>query len=111
MTETDTDRPRRTCATMPHHFYLADTDSVYRENRRAIETDTRVARLATRTSVVRIPLVVHVLYHTDAENIDQSQIDSQVAALNRDNRLLNPDRSQIPAPFGVLSRLAYCWRT
>ena len=103
MTETDTGRPRRTCATMPHHFYLADTDSVYRENRRAIETDTRVARLATRTSVVRIPLVVHVLYHTDAENIDQSQIDSQVAALNRDNRLLNPDRSQIPAPFGVFA--------
>src|SRR3954470_25010490 len=103
MTETGTSAPRRTCATMPHHFHLADTDAVYRENRRAIETRTRAARLVTRTSVVRIPVVVHVLYHTDSENIDQSQIDSQVAALNRDYRLLNPDRSQIPAPFGVFA--------
>ncbi len=103
MTETETGRPRRTCATMPHHFNLADTDPVYRENRRAIETNTRAARLATRTSVIRIPVVVHVLYHTDAENIDQSQIDSQIAALNRDYRLLNTDQSQIPAPFAVFA--------
>ncbi|MGY1607546.1 MULTISPECIES: M43 family zinc metalloprotease [unclassified Geodermatophilus] len=103
MTETGTARPRRTCATMPHHFHLADTDPVYRENRRAIETDTRAARVAMRTGVIRIPVVVHVVHHTETENIDQSQIDSQIAALNRDYRLLNPDKGQIPAPFGVFA--------
>jgi len=88
---------------MPHHFYLADTDAVYRENRRAVETTTRAARLATRTNVIRIPVVVHVLHHTDAENLDQAQIDSQIAALNRDYRLLNADKSLIPAPFSVFA--------
>jgi hypothetical protein len=44
-----------------------------------------------------------VLYHTDAENIDQSQIDSQIAALNRDYRLLNTDQGQIPVPFRVFA--------
>jgi pregnancy-associated plasma protein-A len=103
MTEAETDRPRRMCATMPHHFYLADTDAVYRENRRLVETATKAGRLATRTNVIRIPVVVHVLHHTDAENIDQDQIDSQIAALNRDYRLLNADKSLIPAPFGVFA--------
>jgi len=90
---------RRVCATMPNHFFLADTDPVYRDNRRAIESSTRTARLAARTTVLRIPVVVHILHHTAAENLADSQIDSQIEALNRDYRLLNADRSQIPAPF------------
>jgi Pregnancy-associated plasma protein-A len=94
------DKPsRRICAAMPHHFLLAETDPVYRENRRSIEASTRLARFAPRTNVIRIPVVVHVLYHTDQENLDVSQIESQIAALNRDYRFQNEDRSQIPAPF------------
>jgi len=90
---------RRTCATMPHHFALAETDDVYRQNRRLIEFDTRTARVGARTNVIRIPVVVHVLFHTDRENIGTEQIESQIAALNRDFRFQNTDRSQIPAPF------------
>jgi hypothetical protein len=87
---------------MPHHFMLAETDPVYRENRRIIEANTKSAiamRTAARTTVIRIPVVVHVLFHTDAENISMSQIESQIVALNRDYRMQNADRSQIPAPF------------
>jgi hypothetical protein len=94
-----TNRLHRTCATMPHHFFLAETDVVYRENRRVIETNTKSLRLRTRTNVIHIPVVVHVLYHTDEENLDLSQIESQIDALNRDYRLRNTDRSQTPAPF------------
>jgi len=90
---------RRTCATMPHHFSLAETDDVYRQNRRIIEFDTKTARVAARTNIIRIPVVVHVLFHTERENIDMDQIESQIAALNRDFRLQNADRSHIPAPF------------
>ncbi len=89
----------RTCAVMPHHYMLAETDPVYRDNRRIIEANTRTMRLAARTGVIRIPVVVHVLFHTDQENIEMSQIESQIAALNRDYRMQNADRSQIPAPF------------
>lgn len=90
---------RRSCATMPHHFSLADTDEVYRQNRRLIEFDTKTARVAARTTIIRIPVVVHVLFHTDRENLGMEQIESQIAALNRDYRLQNADRNQIPAPF------------
>ena len=82
-----------------HHFYLAQTDAVYRENRRVIETSTKRLRLATRTSVIRIPVVVHVLYHEDEENLDVNQIETQIAAINRDYRFQNPDQSRIPEPF------------
>jgi hypothetical protein len=44
-------------------------------------------------------VVVHVLYNNDAENISQSQIDSQIEALNRDYRLRNADQAHIPEPF------------
>jgi hypothetical protein len=42
---------------------------------------------------------VHVLFHTDEENLDVSQIESQIEALNRDYRLLNGDQSDVPEPF------------
>src|SRR4051812_4216716 len=32
--------------------------------------------------VIRIPVVVHVLYNTDAQNISDAQINSGIAALN-----------------------------
>ncbi len=93
------ERNKRVCATMPHHFALAQVDDVYRQNRRVIESNTKTARIAARTNIIRIPVVVHVLFHTDRENIEMDQIESQIAALNRDYRLKNADRSQIPAPF------------
>jgi Pregnancy-associated plasma protein-A len=89
----------RLCATMPHHYYLAETDQTYQINRREIETFSASARLMPRTAVIRIPVVVHVLYNTDAENISQTQIDSQIEALNRDYRLRNADQANIPEPF------------
>ena len=103
MSENPDGRSRRTCATMQQHFLLAATDPVYRDNRRKIESATRSERLAARTTVIRIPVVVHVLFHTSAENLDQSQIDSQIAALNRDYRLVNDDRTQIPGPFQMFA--------
>ena len=89
----------RTCAVMEHHKYLADTDETYQVNRRAIETFSTNARLRPRASIVRIPVVVHVLYHTDEENLAPIQIESQIESLNRDFRLRNDDRRDVPEPF------------
>lgn len=50
-------------------------------------------------SVIRIPVVVHVVYRTNFENISDSQIVSQLSALNADFRKLNADRSNIPSVF------------
>src|SRR5262249_34849941 len=90
---------KRICATMDHHAALAEADPTYRINRRAIEMATRTARLAARTAVIRIPVVVHVIYHTAAENISAAQIDSQIARLNSDFRLRNVDQTDIPKVF------------
>jgi hypothetical protein len=51
----------------------------------------RVAR-----KLVTIPTVVHVVYKKPKENISQAQIQSQIAALNKDFRATNPDISKVP---------------
>jgi len=90
---------KRTCAVMQHHRYLVDSDPAYRAARRMIEADTKTGRRATRTTVIQIPVVVHVLHHTSRENVSDAQIISQIDALNRDYRFTNLDRADIPAPF------------
>jgi hypothetical protein len=94
----------RVCAAMNHHFYLSETDAVYRNNRRALEsfTATASARAGRRTTVFKIPVVVHVLFNADSENLSQAQIESQMQALNRDYRNTNSP-AKIPPPFRPLA--------
>jgi hypothetical protein len=49
-----------------------------------------------------IPVVVNVLYRTDAENITDAQIQSQIDVLNKDFNALNSDFSNVPAAFNSL---------
>nr|WP_294937589.1 zinc metalloprotease [uncultured Flavobacterium sp.] len=46
-----------------------------------------------------IPVVVNVLYRTAAENISQTQIQSQIDILNEDFNATNSDFNQVPAAF------------
>lgn len=46
-----------------------------------------------------IPIVVHVMYNTAAENISDAQILSQIDVFNADYQRLNTDASNTPAPF------------
>jgi len=50
-------------------------------------------------TVVTIPVVVHVVYNTAAQNVPQSQIDAQIKVLNDDYAKLNADASNIPGAF------------
>lgn len=50
-----------------------------------------------------IPVVVHVLYHYPTENISDSIVRTQIFALNRDFRKLNPDTIKIPEAFKALA--------
>lgn len=50
-------------------------------------------------TTITIPVVVHVIYHTATENISNTQIQSQIDALNEDFRLLNADSLQPNHPF------------
>jgi hypothetical protein len=93
----------RNCGTMPVHERLLRTDPEYERRRIASENHHFQFRLqrgmAARTGVTRIPVVVHVVHKTAAQNISDAQIKSQIDVLNLDFRKKNSDLSKIPAPF------------
>ena len=98
---------RRQCATMVLHEYLAETKAGYRRSIERVEKSiTRAvesgdaARAARR--LMSIPVVVHVVYRRDAENITDAQVKSQIAVLNRDFRAKNTDKSGVPAVWKSL---------
>ena len=98
---------RRMCATMQVYNELAEIYPSFRENQAKINdfTDRSISSGAAQKvarKVVRIPVVVHVVFKRDKENINKSQINSQIAVLNRDFRARNPDRNTTPAPWGGL---------
>jgi hypothetical protein len=50
-------------------------------------------------NIITIPVVVHVIYKTSAQNISDEQINSQIDALNRDFRRRNADTVNTPDRF------------
>ena len=52
-----------------------------------------------KSSLIKIPVVVHVVYKQASENISDAQVKSQIAALNRDYQSKNADKSKVPAPW------------
>ena len=49
--------------------------------------------------VITIPVVVHVVYKTAAQNISDAQVQSQIDVLNEDYGNTNADKSKIPSEF------------
>jgi hypothetical protein len=79
-------------------------DPLLRQRMNAIEAFTQKAIASGETArlvngVIEIPVVVHVLYRTSAENISQTQIESQIAVLNEDFNNTNADRNKVPSIF------------
>ena len=99
---------RRQCGTQQVNERLCEQFYGLRERQNRIEERIRrsivtgEAQRVTRL-LITIPVVVHVVYKTDAENISDVQVASQIDALNRDYRLQNDDKSAIP---GVWQGLA-----
>lgn len=54
-------------------------------------------------SVIRIPVVVHVVYNGDEQRISETQVQSQIKILNNDFRKLNADGINTPAYFTGLA--------
>ena len=93
----------RKCATMDVHRRLLSTNPEYARLRDQIEIHAQRYESgeasSQRTGITRIPVVVHVVWNTAAQNISDAQIASQIDVLNRDFRRTNPDFSITPAPF------------
>lgn len=90
---------RRLCGCMEVHHRLLECDPDFRCHQQDLESATlkRMTVDKARTGITTIPVVVHVLYKTTAENISIAQIQSQIKALNLDYRAQNADKSKVPA--------------
>jgi Pregnancy-associated plasma protein-A len=99
---------RRQCGAMAAHMALLEEYPQFRANQMRLESATTERRdqgVALKLpKIVTIKTVVNVVFNTDAQNISQAQINSQITAMNKDFRATNPDKSGTPAPWlGLVS--------
>jgi hypothetical protein len=92
---------RRMCAAMEVHHRLLELYPTYRTAQAALATATSARMLTAAVGkaaggVVKIPVVVHVVFNAAGENISDAQVKSQIAALNKDYRATNTDKSKVP---------------
>ncbi|MBK5270270.1 MAG: zinc metalloprotease, partial [Bacteroidia bacterium] len=57
----------------------------------------------TGSTIIKIPVVVHILYHNPSENVSDAVVMSQINALNRDFRRMAADTVNTPAVFKSLA--------
>lgn len=99
--------PRRNCGTIQYMEDMLQQDPAWKVRLDQLEIETQnfeANRASHKTqAVITIPVVVHVVYRTNAENISDNQILSQIAILNEDFRKLNADTSSIPNVFKPLA--------
>jgi len=88
---------------MAAHMMLLERFPSFRASQMRLEGATSKRREAgddpKKAKLVTIKTVVNVVANTDEQNISTAQINSQIAAMNKDFRATNPDRSQTPDPF------------
>src|SRR5689334_8939006 len=78
---------QRICGTMDHLQMQLQQDPSVAQRMQEIETYTQnwIANHPEDTrTVVTIPVVVHVVYNTTAQNITDSKVQAQIAQLNAD---------------------------
>jgi len=91
------------CGTMEHLAYqkhndpalLARMNSLEKQTQKYIHNNSN----SNPKSVIVVPVVIHVLWSSSAQNISDAQIYSQIDVLNEDFRKLNADTTNTPALF------------
>jgi Pregnancy-associated plasma protein-A/Secretion system C-terminal sorting domain/Fibronectin type III domain/Bacterial pre-peptidase C-terminal domain len=101
--------PSRNCASMEvlENQIKADPNLMQRmqqiENLTQQFTNQPAGQNNKISAVVNIPVVIHVVYKSTAENISDAQLQSQIDVLNEDFRKLNSDVSNTPSAFSALA--------
>lgn len=95
---------KRDCGFMAVHEYAVEQEVGYAAERRRLERAAPLLRSAAPpiTQPVKIPVVVHVLHGTPAQNISDEVVQAQIASLTNDFRAVNPDVDRVPTPFKPL---------
>ena len=98
---------RRKCGAAAAYYLDVETQPEYRARQRELEVGT-AQRMAlgpealTPEAPITVPIVVHVVYNDDSENISNEQIESQIAVLNQDYAATNVDKANTPEVWEVL---------
>lgn len=95
---------QRNCHTMDYLSFLLEEDPKMEDRMQKIEEHTIIYNKKNKVTrnvegVITIPVVVHVVYNIQEENISDEQIFSQIDILNEDFRRTNPDAGDTPADF------------
>ena len=93
------------CKTMELHIQHLKDDPAYERRLKDLELLSKkyiANRKPYDTSIVKVPVVVHIIYNTPIHNISNARVQSQIDALNRDFRRLNWDTSNTPVPYKYL---------
>jgi outer membrane murein-binding lipoprotein Lpp len=96
------------CTAMEQKALQEKRDPLYAWREQQIETFTEEwiaagQEAARAREIVTIPVVVHIIWNEEAENLSDEQIASQIEALNADFRLLNSDIARLPLSFSGLA--------
>jgi hypothetical protein len=93
----------RQCASMEVLEEQMAADPARRKRLEEIENFTQRTMAASKGrfvgDIMEIPVVVHVVYKTPAENISDEQVQSQITVLNEDFQKTNADRVSVPLHF------------
>jgi len=87
---------------------VKETMPFFNEARKGVQTSSRDTLPG---EVIIVPVVIHVLYNTNDQNIPDQHIIDQINSLNRDFRRKNADTVNTPAPFKSVaadSRIVFC---
>lgn len=101
------------CGTMEYRTQQMRADSTLQQKidayETALQTNIHAQRSATKRSVLTIPVVVHVLYKTDTQNISDQRIIDQIAVTNRDFAGRNPhSMGAFPASMKANTGIQFC---
>jgi hypothetical protein len=93
----------RNCGTMQHLDEIKQNDPQV-EQRMHVEESVIQNWIANNPeslmpNVITIPVVVHIVYNTSAQNVSNNAVYSQIQVLNEDFRKTNPDASSVPSAF------------
>lgn len=84
---------------------MVKQDPYFQKRLQQIETFTHLGAKSSfaTNQVIKIPVVVHIVYHSSRENISREQIESQIVALNKDFRRKNDDANNTDPKFRPLA--------
>ena len=105
----------RNCGTMEHLEVLKSHDPILektmQKNENSLQQKIHNQSKSFFSSVLTIPVVVHIIYQNSSQNISNAQILSQIDILNEDFRKNNSDASSVPSAFvGIAadSEIEFC---